>query len=104
MQRQVQADIRTHLILRPARDIIPPLGGFSGFLLFDLILCGSHVAAWLPLTRASARNRTKKPARRSVAESVTPGGRKLAGTSLGARGHGGGCPCGKAGKRGISSE
>src|SRR6185369_14594459 len=45
MQRQVQADIRTHLILRPARDIIPPLGGFSGFLLFDLILCGSHVAA-----------------------------------------------------------
>jgi hypothetical protein len=26
-QRQVQADIRTHLIHRPARDIIPPLGG-----------------------------------------------------------------------------
>src|SRR5579863_7643630 len=25
--RQVQADIRTHLIHRPARDIIPPLGG-----------------------------------------------------------------------------
>jgi hypothetical protein len=26
-QRQVQADMRTHLIRRPARDIIPPLGG-----------------------------------------------------------------------------
>ena len=25
--RQVQADMRTHLIPRPARDIIPPLGG-----------------------------------------------------------------------------
>src|SRR6266571_5501132 len=25
--RQVQADMRTHLIHRPARDIIPPLGG-----------------------------------------------------------------------------
>ncbi len=25
--RQVQADLRTHLIHRPARDIIPPLGG-----------------------------------------------------------------------------
>src|SRR6476469_7194925 len=26
-ERQVQADMRTHLICRPARDIIPPLGG-----------------------------------------------------------------------------
>ena len=26
-RRQVQADIRTHLIHRPARDIFPPLGG-----------------------------------------------------------------------------
>ena len=26
-ERQVQADIRSHLIHRPARDIIPPLGG-----------------------------------------------------------------------------
>src|SRR5512141_1664781 len=26
-KRQVQADIRSHLIHRPARDIIPPLGG-----------------------------------------------------------------------------
>jgi len=31
--RQVQADMRTHLIHRPARDIIPPLGGFSSYLL-----------------------------------------------------------------------
>jgi hypothetical protein len=28
---QVQADIRTHLIHRPARDIIPPLGGSQVF-------------------------------------------------------------------------
>ena len=26
-ERQVQADMRTHLIHRPARDIIPPLSG-----------------------------------------------------------------------------
>jgi hypothetical protein len=26
-ERQVQADMRTHLIHRPARDIFPPLGG-----------------------------------------------------------------------------
>ena len=26
-ERQVQADMRTHLVHRPARDIIPPLGG-----------------------------------------------------------------------------
>src|SRR5713101_5653420 len=33
VERQVQADIRTHLIHRPARDIIPPLGGarFSSY-------------------------------------------------------------------------
>src|SRR5205807_309249 len=43
--RQVQADIRTHLIHRPARDIIPPLGGSQVFLLSDLILYGSHAAA-----------------------------------------------------------
>ena len=29
--RQVQADIRTHLIHRPARDIFPPLGGARVF-------------------------------------------------------------------------
>ena len=28
-----EADMRTHLIHRPARDIIPPLGWISGFLL-----------------------------------------------------------------------
>src|SRR5215831_7173214 len=31
-------------IHRPARDIIPPLGGSPGFLLSDLILSGSHAA------------------------------------------------------------
>ena len=44
-ERQVQADMRTHLIHRPARDIIPPLGGNSSFLLLDLILHGFHAAA-----------------------------------------------------------
>ena len=29
--RQIQADMRTHLIHRPARDIIPPLGGSPVF-------------------------------------------------------------------------
>src|SRR4051812_45963725 len=36
--RPTQADMRTHLIHRPARDIIPPLGGSQVFLLSDLIL------------------------------------------------------------------
>ena len=31
--RPTQADIRTHLIYRPGRDIIPPLGGSQIFLL-----------------------------------------------------------------------
>src|ERR1700745_2086742 len=44
-ERQVQADMRTHLIHRPARDIIPPRGGSQVFLLSDLILYGSHAAA-----------------------------------------------------------
>ena len=44
-ERQVQADMRTHLIHRPARDIIPPLGGARSFLLSRLILRGRHAAA-----------------------------------------------------------
>src|SRR4029453_10522141 len=37
--RQVQADVRTYLIHRPARDIVPLLGGFSSFLLSgDLVV------------------------------------------------------------------
>src|SRR3984957_9183491 len=31
IKRPVQADMRTHLIHRPARDIIPPLGGARVF-------------------------------------------------------------------------
>jgi hypothetical protein len=42
VSRQVQADIRTHLIHRPARDIIPPLGGARVFLLSRLILHGPY--------------------------------------------------------------
>ena len=37
--------MRTHLIHRPARDIISPLGWSSGFLLLELMLQGFHVAA-----------------------------------------------------------
>ena len=43
-QRQVQADIRSHLIHRPARDIMPPRGGARVLLIgFDVALlccCG----------------------------------------------------------------
>src|SRR5262249_36855468 len=51
-RRQVQADSRTHLIHRPARDIIPPLGGARVLLL--LILTGSHAAAASLVQRNSA--------------------------------------------------
>jgi hypothetical protein len=44
-ERQVQATKRTHLIHRPARDIIPPQGWSSSFLLSDLILQGCHAVA-----------------------------------------------------------
>src|SRR6266403_1701607 len=44
VERQVQADIRTHLIHRPARDIFPPLGGARVFLLSRLILHGPYAA------------------------------------------------------------
>ena len=43
-ERQVQAIGRTHLIHRPARDIIPPLSGARIFLLSDVILHGFHAA------------------------------------------------------------
>ena len=43
--RQVQADMRTHLIHRPARDIFPPARWSSSFLLSDLIFHGFHAAA-----------------------------------------------------------
>src|SRR5271169_589758 len=44
-RRQVQADSRTHLIHRPARDILPPFGGAPSFPLSYLIRQGCHVAA-----------------------------------------------------------
>jgi hypothetical protein len=43
--RQVQADMRTHLIHRPARDTIPPLGGARVSSCRDLVLRRSHAAA-----------------------------------------------------------
>ena len=36
-EQQVQAEVRTHLIHRPARDIISPLGGIRVFLLSHLV-------------------------------------------------------------------
>src|SRR5262245_40552870 len=44
-ERQVQADSRTHLIHRPARDIFPLLGGSRVFSLSGMILNGFHAAA-----------------------------------------------------------
>jgi len=44
-ERQVQADMRTHLIQRPARDIFTTAGWSSSFLLLRLILYGFHAAA-----------------------------------------------------------
>jgi hypothetical protein len=44
-ERQVQADSRSHLIHRPARDIIPPVGGARVSLLPDLVLRGFQAAA-----------------------------------------------------------
>src|SRR5262249_50295986 len=42
--RQVQADVRTYLIHRPARDIVPLLGG-SRVLSYRVMLSGFHAAA-----------------------------------------------------------
>ncbi len=44
-RQEVQADIRTRLIHRPARDIIPPPGGARNVLLFCRIRYSSHAAA-----------------------------------------------------------
>ncbi len=42
---QVQADMRTHLIHRPARDIIPPLGGARVSSYFVRFRKSAHTAA-----------------------------------------------------------
>src|SRR3974377_2092329 len=44
-RRQVQADMRTHLIHRPARDIYSTAWWNSSFLLSHLILSGPYAAA-----------------------------------------------------------
>ena len=44
-RQEVQADIRTRLIHRPARDIIPPPGGARNVLLSCWIRYSSHAAA-----------------------------------------------------------
>src|SRR6185437_695268 len=43
--RQVQADMRTHLIHRPARGHLSTAGWNSYFLLSDVVLHGFHAAA-----------------------------------------------------------
>jgi hypothetical protein len=52
-RRRVQADMQTHLIHRPAMDIIPPLGGPRVSLLSHLIVHDSHAAAISRLQRNS---------------------------------------------------
>src|SRR6201997_1985941 len=44
-ERQVQADMRTHLIHRPARDIFPLLGGSRVFSYWVRFLNGFYAAA-----------------------------------------------------------
>src|SRR5258708_9269921 len=53
VERQVQADIRTHLIHLPARDINPPLGRPPVFLLARLIPHGPYPAVTSPAHRTS---------------------------------------------------
>jgi hypothetical protein len=51
--RQVQADMRTHLIHRPARDTIPPPGGARATpCAFDLSRC--HAAASMSLVQRNS--------------------------------------------------
>ena len=74
-ERQVQAIGRTHLIHRPARDIIPPQGGASSFLLSDVILQGFHAATAcslahrnsVPSTQMRCRITAKRRARATIA-------------------------------------
>jgi len=74
-ERQVQAIGRTHLIHRPARDIIPPQGGVSSFLQSDLILQGFHAATAcslvyrnsVPSTQMRCRITAKRRARATIA-------------------------------------
>ena len=52
-EQQVQADMRTHLIHRPARDIIPPLGGSRFFSYRILISTSPHAVATSRVQRNS---------------------------------------------------
>ena len=56
-ERQVQADKRTHLIHRPARDIFPPLGGARVFS----YRIWSFTALMLPLLLGSSGTRCRQP-------------------------------------------
>jgi len=72
-ERKVQADMRTHLIHRPARDIVPPLGGARVFLLSGLILPAHAAAASLvqrnsvPSTHMRCRTTANRRASATIA-------------------------------------
>ena len=77
-ERQVQAIARTHLIHRPARDVIPPQGGarVPPIVLSDVILHGSHAAVGtcslvlrnsVPSTQMRCRITAKRRARATIA-------------------------------------
>ncbi len=64
-RRQVQADMRTHLIHRPARDTIPPAGWSSSFLLLRLMLGGCH-AATASLVHLNSLPSTQMPCKQVI--------------------------------------
>jgi hypothetical protein len=58
-KRQVQADVRTHLIHRPARDIFPPQGGTR---VSSYLICSCAVVMLLPrLALGSSGTRCRQP-------------------------------------------
>src|SRR6185312_8176163 len=75
-ERQVQADMRTHLIHRPARDIIPPLGGArvsfywirccTVFMLLLWAVLGSSGTRW-PSTHMRCMITANRRARATIA-------------------------------------
>src|SRR6266705_2165363 len=73
-ERRVQADMRTHLIHRPARDTIPPLGGVRVTpCAFDLLRCHAAVTISLfqrnsvPSTRMRCKLTASRRARATIA-------------------------------------
>jgi hypothetical protein len=59
-ERQVQADMRTHLIHRPARDIIPPRGGARVFSYRIWFCTVFMLLLWLVLASSGTRCRQSR--------------------------------------------